>query len=77
MLNKQIIAPFRLYYVFRNTLYLVNLPDYRNHKKKWTVKLFKQAVFNIVFCPEKKERLYFIYQGIKDAKNKHLGKLSM
>lgn len=77
VLNKQIIAPFRLYYVFRNTLYLVNLPDYRNHKKKWTVKLFKQAVFNIVFCPEKKERLYFIYRGIKDAKNKHLGKLSM
>ena len=68
VLGKQIIAPFRLYYVFRNTLYLVNKPVYKQKKKRWVINLFKQTVFNSIFCPEKKKRIFFIYRGIKDAK---------
>src|SRR5699024_466150 len=77
VLGKQIIAPFRLYYVFRNTLYLVNKPVYKQKKKRWVINLFKQTVFNSIFCPEKKKRIFFIYRGIKDAKKSRLGKLKM
>lgn len=77
VLNKQVIAPFRLYYVFRNTLYLVNTVEYKSLKKEWMIRLYKQFIFNTLFCSEKKKRISFIYRGIKDAKRKKLGKLSL
>ena len=77
VLGRIYVAPFREYYVFRNTIYLLRnanyLPD--NYKIKLKFFLLKQGIFNTIFCPDKKERIKFILKGIKDGVNEKMGKL--
>lgn len=76
VLNKNIISPFRLYYVFRNSLILCKENRMiTNYRITVYYKLFKQFIFNVFLCNQKKERLYFILHGIKAAKQKKMGKL--
>lgn len=76
ILGKIPIAPFRLYYVYRNTFYLLKknyLP--KNYAFKLRYGLFKQFIFNVVFCPNKDRRIRYILKGIKDGKSGKLGKI--
>lgn len=76
ILGKIPIAPFRLYYVYRNTFYLLK-KDYlpKNYAFKLRYGLFKQFIFNVVFCPNKDRRIRYILKGIKDGKSGKLGKI--
>lgn len=75
VLNKIPAAPFRLYYVYRNSIYILrNLPYGKNKGLKY--KLFKQLIFNSIFCSKRKERLKYIILGINDGVKNQLGKLS-
>lgn len=76
ILGKIPIAPFRLYYVYRNTFYLLK-KDYlpKNYAFKLRYGLFKQFIFNVVFCPNKDRRIRYILRGIKDGKSGKLGKI--
>lgn len=74
ILGKIPVAPFRLYYIYRNTIFLLKkgmIPSGYNTK----FKLFKQVVFNCVFCPNRFERVHYIYSGLIDGKREKLGKL--
>lgn len=74
VLNKVLIAPFRLYYVYRNSIYILKNFSYGKNKEI-KYKLFKQFIFNCVFCPQKKQRFKYIILGIKDGMKNRLGKL--
>lgn len=76
ILGKTPIAPFRLYYVYRNTIYLLKqsyLP--KGYHFKLIYGLGKQLVFNTVFCPERLKRFKYISKGIYDGIRNKLGKL--
>lgn len=76
ILRKIPIAPFRLYYVFRNTIYMLNtnyLPH--NYGFKLRFGLFKQIIFNLVFCSNRVQRVKYIIKGIEDGKKRKLGQL--
>lgn len=77
-LGKIIISPFRLYYVFRNSLFLIKKSQIPNRKYSVLLKyrLFKQFIFNILLCPQKNKRLQYIWLGIRDAQNSRMGKLN-
>ena len=66
-------APFRLYYVYRNIIILMADHKTLDHSNmKWG--LFKQFIFNTVFCPNRLQRVKYIIWGIKDGKKRVLGK---
>lgn len=75
-LGKIEISPFRLYYVFRNTIFLILTRKTLDVSQSiyLTYKLGKQIVFNLLFCHAKKQRLKYIYLGIKDGLNKKMGR---
>lgn len=76
ILGKIPVAPFRLYYVYRNTIYLLKKgPIPSGYKTKLKFKLFKQIIFNCVFCSNRFKRIYYIYNGIIDGKREKLGKM--
>lgn len=77
ILGKIPVAPFRLYYVYRNTIYMLQssyLPKGYNFKLRYS--LFKQLIFNTLFCPDRIKRIKYIFKGIKDGKNRKLGQLN-
>lgn len=78
VLGKLVVSPVRLYYVFRNTIYLI--------KSKRTIgygnsiyliyKLCKQFIFNVFFCSNRMLRLRYILLGIRDVKISKMGKIN-
>lgn len=77
ILGKIPVAPFRLYYVYRNTIYMLKssyLPKGYNLKLRYG--LFKQLIFNALFCPDRIKRIKYILKGIKDGENRKLGQLN-
>lgn len=78
VLNRIEISPFRLYYVFRNTLFLILNGKTLNkeHNLFWINYLCKLFIFNIVFCDERRKRFLFINKGIMDGIKGKLGKLT-
>ncbi|MFR0547005.1 glycosyltransferase [Limosilactobacillus reuteri subsp. suis] len=78
ILGKIVISPFRLYYVFRNTIYLIKTNKTLDKHCSTLLKyrLFKQFIFSVFFCPQKIKRFRYIVWGIKDANNRKMGKLN-
>lgn len=72
------IAPFRLYYVFRNTIFLIrnNKTINRRQTHFWINYLLKLFVFNVIFCSDRIKRFEFIKKGVVDAIKGKLGKLT-
>ncbi|KRM88659.1 glycosyltransferase [Liquorilactobacillus vini] len=62
--GQNIIAAFRLYYVFRNCLYLMKTKQMITaEKKQWRKNLLDQAWYNLVFCPHRWQRFKMIIKG--------------
>lgn len=78
IMGKIVISPFRLYYVFRNSIYLIKTNQTLNKRYHISLKykLLKQFIFNALFCPQKISRLRYMVLGIKDANNKEMGKIN-
>ena len=75
-LNKDVPAPFRLYYVFRNTIYLMKTKRViKKDKNRLYFFLIKQFIYNILFSPNKILRLRYMLKGIIDGKKENMGKL--
>ena len=74
--GKLMVAPFRLYYVFRNTIILLKEKRTLN-QYEWKFFLVKQFIFNILFCPDRILRFKYICRGIKDGKLSRKGKLKV
>lgn len=74
-IGKIVISPVRLYYVFRNNIILINenKVPLKYHSK---YRLFKQFIFNILFCPARLKRFLYIILGIRDGKRKKMGKFN-
>lgn len=68
-------APFRLYYVFRN-IHILMKTGKTLEKNNLHLKygLFKQIIFNVVFCPNRIKRAKYIIWGIKDGRKNILGR---
>ncbi|WP_281165098.1 glycosyltransferase [Liquorilactobacillus sicerae] len=62
--GQNIIAAFRLYYVFRNCLYLMKTKRMiTTEKKLWRKNLLDQAWYNLMFCPHRWQRFKMIIKG--------------
>lgn len=71
-----ISKPFRLYYQFRNFIYLSNstyIP--KKYKRIGYLKLIIRGIVNILFFDSRIERFRYIKRGIKDGRAGRLGKL--
>lgn len=77
VMGKIPIAPFRLYYVYRNTIYLLK-QDYlpKGYHFKLVYGLGKQLIFNTMFCPNRLKRFKYICYGIHDGVMNNLGRLT-
>lgn len=76
VLGKYVVSPFRLYYVFRNSLFLILHRKTVDFKQdiKLLYRLFKQVIFNVFFCSQKLARFKYIFFGIRDAFRGKMGK---
>ncbi|QIZ04502.1 glycosyltransferase [Limosilactobacillus reuteri] len=74
--GKIIISPIRLYYVYRNTIYLMKKNYTLNKKQNINLlyRLFKQFIFNTLFCDNKIYRLKNMYLGLYDGIKGKMGK---
>jgi rhamnosyltransferase len=62
--GKNVIAAFRLYYVFRNGLYLMHSGRMLNQEiNHWKADLWQQFKFNVFYCPHRLQRLTLIIKG--------------
>lgn len=68
------VKPFRLYYEIRNGLYAIRL-EYMpiKYKIKFLLRFISYPILILLFFPEKKERLFYIYKGIKGFIKKEEG----
>lgn len=75
LLNKQISimnhAPFRLYYIIRNYLYIGK--KYHN-MPHWATEVAKRILIVIIFEHDRLQKMKYILQGIKDFKRHYMGK---
>lgn len=73
------VAPFRLYYVFRNATYLMmNSLTLNNKVSNFYIllKLFRQFLINLFFSPDKLKRLEYMLKGIGDGLKGKMGRLN-
>lgn len=79
VLNKTFYAlnhsPIRYYYRYRNAYYLYHYVDREFFKKEYHREMVSSLIKLFIFERQRKEKLKMIRKGIKDAKNKRLGKL--
>ncbi|AUJ29490.1 glycosyltransferase [Liquorilactobacillus hordei] len=69
VIGRNIIPPFRLYYVFRNCICLIREKRILDKERKyWIIFLIKQIIFNSFFCPDRLTRINFMLHGIVDTK---------
>ena len=65
----------RYYYRYRNAYYLYHYVDREFFKKEYRREMVSSLIKLFIFERQRKEKLKMIRKGIKDAKNKRLGKL--
>jgi rhamnosyltransferase len=67
----------RLYYMTRNTLYTFSNYLFSNFfiSTNLLLRLFRKFIVIIIFEKQKKEKLYYIYRGVKDFINNKYGEL--
>ena len=68
-------SPMRYYYRYRNAYYLYHYVDREFFKKEYHREMVSSLIKLFIFERQRKEKLKMIRKGIKDAKNKRLGKL--
>ena len=68
-------SPIRYYYRYRNSYYLYHYVDREFFKKEYHREMVSSLIKLFIFEGQRKEKLKMIRKGIKDAKNKRLGKL--
>ncbi|MCI1977451.1 MAG: glycosyltransferase [Liquorilactobacillus nagelii] len=66
--GKIVVQPRRLYFVFRNCLYLLKSGKIiQSQRKKWYYFLFKQIIFNIIFGDKRLLRFKMIVKGCLES----------
>lgn len=69
VVGKIVSKPFRDYYFYRNSIYLLKNGLMIDSKVMFIYKFIKHTVFEIFFCKNKLKRIKFIISGINDGIN--------
>ncbi len=73
--NVCIHSPFRLYYQFRNQLWMIKQTQFsKQFRLALTIRMCKLLILFTVFVPDRMTNLKFIAKGLRDACNHRMGR---